>query len=80
MMRRALIVSWSDDVVVRVIQGRFDPGAVAGRIVFIGGTASRFQDVWTTPLGPNQPGLYIQALAARTLLAEYAAASQQTWR
>lgn len=63
-----------------VIQGRFDPGAVAGRIVFIGGTASRFQDMWTTPLGPNQPGLYIQALAARTLLAEYAAASQQTWR
>ena len=54
--------------------------AVAGRIVFIGGTASRFQDMWTTPLGPNQPGLYIQALAARTLLAEHAAASQQTWR
>jgi CHASE2 domain-containing sensor protein len=61
-----------------VIQDRFDPGAVAGRIVFIGGTASRFQDVWTTPLGPNQSGLYIQALAARTLLAEHAAASPQT--
>ena len=66
--------------VADLIQGRFDPRDVAGRIVFIGGTASRFQDVWKTPLGSNQSGIYIQALAARTLLAQHAAAAEDSFR
>ncbi len=66
--------------VADLIEGRFDPRDVAGRIVFIGGTASRFRDVWKTPLGSNQPGIYIQALAARTLLAQHAAAAEDPFR
>ncbi len=52
-----------------LIEGRFDASDVAGRLVFIGATAAEFQDLWTTPLGPAQPGVFIQAIAARTLAA-----------
>ncbi len=55
-----------------VLSGSFDPGDVAGRIVLIGGTAERFDDRWKTPLGEQADGIYIQALATRTLLAERA--------
>jgi len=55
-----------------VIEGRFDPREVAGRVVFIGATAAAFQDLWNTPLGPAQPGVWIQALAYRTLAARAA--------
>jgi HD-GYP domain-containing protein (c-di-GMP phosphodiesterase class II) len=57
---------------VDVLEGRFDPGDVAGRIVLVGATAVEFQDLWTTPIGPAQPGVLIQALAARTLAARRA--------
>lgn len=57
---------------VDVLEGRFDPGDVAGRIVLVGATAVEFQDLWTTPIGPAQPGVLIQALATRTLAAERA--------
>ncbi len=63
-----------------LIEGRFDARDVAGRVVFVGGTATRFQDVWATPLGKNQSGVYIQALAARTLLAEHRAESEESWQ
>src|SRR5262245_25171894 len=57
-----------------VIEGRFEPGDVAGRVVMIGASAAEFQDLWATPLGPAQPGVWIQALAYRTLAAERATA------
>ena len=38
----------------------------------IGATAAEFQDLWSTPLGPARPGVWIQAIAYRTLAAEQA--------
>ncbi|MDH3214134.1 MAG: CHASE2 domain-containing protein [Myxococcales bacterium] len=58
-----------------VIEGRFDPREVAGRVVFVGATAIEFQDLWSTPLGPARPGVWIQAVAYRTLAAERAGAA-----
>jgi HD-GYP domain-containing protein (c-di-GMP phosphodiesterase class II)/CHASE2 domain-containing sensor protein len=52
-----------------VIEGRFDPREVAGRIVLVGATAAEFQDLWSTPLGPARPGVFVQAVAVRTLAA-----------
>jgi putative nucleotidyltransferase with HDIG domain len=57
---------------VDVLEGRFDVGDVAGRIVLVGATAVEFQDLWTTPIAPAQPGVLIQALATRTLAARRA--------
>ena len=42
--------------IIDVIEGRSDPGEVAGRVVFIGATSGEFQDRWTPPLGPAIPG------------------------
>ena len=58
-----------------VIERRFDPREVAGRTVLVGATAAEFQDLWSTPLGPARPGVWIQALAYRTLAAERAGAA-----
>jgi len=58
--------------IVDVIDGRFDPALVAGRVVMLGATAAEFQDLWSTPLGPARPGVWIQAIAYRTLAAEHA--------
>lgn len=55
-----------------LLEGRFDPRDVEGRLVMVGATAAEFQDQWTTPLSPATPGVYIQAVALRTLLAERA--------
>lgn len=60
--------------IASVLEGRFDPRDVAGRIVLVGATAAEFQDLWSTPLGPARPGVWIQALALRTLAAERAGA------
>ena len=54
---------------IDVIDGRFDPRDVAGRVVLIGATAAEFQDLWPTPMGPAQPGVWIQAVAFRTAAA-----------
>lgn len=54
---------------VDVIEGRFDPRAVAGRVALVGATAAEFQDLWSTPLGPARPGVWIQAMLVRTLAA-----------
>ena len=58
--------------VADIIEGRFDARDVAGRVVMIGATAAEFQDLWSTPLAPAQPGVWIQAMAYRTLAAERA--------
>jgi len=58
--------------IVDVIDGRFDPREVAGRVVLVGATAAEFQDLWPTPLGPARPGVMIQAVAYRTLASEIA--------
>jgi HD-GYP domain-containing protein (c-di-GMP phosphodiesterase class II)/CHASE2 domain-containing sensor protein len=55
---------------IDVIEDRFDPAQIAGRVVMIGATAAEFQDLWSTPLGPARPGVWIQAIAYRTLAAE----------
>jgi HD-GYP domain-containing protein (c-di-GMP phosphodiesterase class II)/CHASE2 domain-containing sensor protein len=55
-----------------VVDGRFDPREVAGRVVLIGATAAEYQDLWPTPLGPARPGVLLQAVAYRTLAAERA--------
>ena len=60
---------------IDLLEGRFDSRDVAGRVVMIGATAAEFQDLWSTPLGPIRPGVWIQALAYRTLAAERAGAS-----
>jgi HD-GYP domain-containing protein (c-di-GMP phosphodiesterase class II)/CHASE2 domain-containing sensor protein len=52
-----------------VVENRFDPAAVAGRVVFVGATASEFQDLWTTPIGPARAGVWIQAIEYRALAA-----------
>src|SRR5208283_37397 len=58
--------------IVDVIDGRFDPRDIAGRVVLVGATAAEFQDLWSTPLGPARPGVMIQAVAYRTLAGEIA--------
>ncbi len=60
---------------VDIIEGRFDPREVAGHVVLVGATAVEFQDLWSTPLGPARPGVWIQAIAYRTLAAERAGAA-----
>ena len=60
--------------IVDLIEGRFDPELVRGRAVLIGATAAEFQDLWETPLAPARPGVWIQAVAYRTLAAERAGA------
>jgi len=57
---------------VDVIEGRFDARRIEGRAVLIGATGAEFQDLWDTPLGPAQPGVWIQAVVYRTLAAERA--------
>jgi HD-GYP domain-containing protein (c-di-GMP phosphodiesterase class II) len=57
---------------IDVIEGRFDPALIAGRVVLVGATAAEFQDLWSTPLAPARPGVWIQAIAYRTLAAERA--------
>ncbi len=55
---------------IDVVEERFDPALIRGRVVMIGATAAEFQDLWSTPLGPARPGVWIQAIAYRTLAAE----------
>lgn len=55
--------------IAQVLDGSFDARLVAGRAVFVGATAAEFQDLWATPLGPARPGVWIQAMTFRTLVA-----------
>jgi HD-GYP domain-containing protein (c-di-GMP phosphodiesterase class II)/CHASE2 domain-containing sensor protein len=58
-----------------VLESRFDPRDVAGRVVLVGATAVEFQDTWATPVGLARPGVWVQALLLRTLTAERSGAS-----
>ncbi|MGH0028920.1 MAG: CHASE2 domain-containing protein [Myxococcota bacterium] len=55
--------------IIDVIEGRFDPRDVAGRVALVGATAAEFQDLWATPVDPVQPGVWIQAVSYRTVAA-----------
>jgi putative nucleotidyltransferase with HDIG domain len=57
---------------VDLLEGRFDPRDVAGRVVLVGATAIEFQDTWATPVGLARPGVWVQAVLMRTLAAERA--------
>lgn len=60
--------------IVDLLEDRFDSRDVAGRVALVGATAVEFQDLWSTPLGPAQPGVWIQAVLVRTLAAARAEA------
>lgn len=51
-----------------VRDGRFDPALVRGRSILIGATAIEMGDRYGTPLWGVIPGVFVQALAAETLL------------
>jgi signal transduction histidine kinase/CHASE2 domain-containing sensor protein len=53
-----------------VMEGRFDPGDVRGRVVFVGATAPILQDLWPTPIAPTLPGVMIQAIEYRQHVAQ----------
>lgn len=61
---------------VELLEAPIDPERFRGRIVLVGPTAEELRDRWKTPLGGERPGVWIQAIAIRTLLAELA--GQQT--
>ena len=51
-----------------VMAGRLTPGALEGRIVFIGPTAAGLGDIRVTPFDPALPGVEIHATAADNIL------------
>lgn len=51
-----------------VLNGRFDPADLRGRIVFIGSTAVGGNDIHATAVDARFPGLKIQSVAAENLL------------
>lgn len=51
-----------------VLAGRVAPGALDGRIVFVGATALGVRDVVSTPLDRQYPGIEVHAVAAENLL------------
>jgi diguanylate cyclase (GGDEF)-like protein len=53
-----------------VLDGRLEPAVISDRVVFVGNTANQLHDRWSTPLDPAESGVFIQALAFRTLAAE----------
>jgi diguanylate cyclase len=54
---------------IDVLQGRIDPAQVAGKRLFVGGTAADMEDRYTVPRHGVLPGVVVQALAAETILA-----------
>jgi adenylate cyclase len=52
-----------------VLQERLPPGALEGRIVFVGTSAAGLMDIRSTPLDPYYPGVEAQATAADTIVA-----------
>jgi signal transduction histidine kinase len=57
---------------VDLLDGQYERADLAGRIVLVGATAAELRDLWNTPLSPAIPGVFVQALVVRTLLAERA--------
>ena len=54
---------------VDLLEGRHNDEEIRNAIVMIGASAVEFQDLWPTPLRPNEPGVVIQAQALRTFAA-----------
>jgi adenylate cyclase len=54
-----------------VERGAFDPQAVRGKVVVVGGTAEAFHDFHDTPVGDHMAGPEIQAAAISTALAGF---------
>jgi CHASE2 domain-containing sensor protein len=54
-----------------VLEGRFDPRAVRGKVVVVGETASVLHDLLPTSEGPFMPGPEAQANAISTVLRDY---------
>jgi len=51
-----------------VLEGQFDPGAIRGRIVLIGATATGTGDVFPTPFDPILPGVEVMSTAIAHLM------------
>ena len=54
-----------------VVENRFDPRDVRGRIVFVGATTPVLQDIKETAASPLMPGVEVHANAAATVLRGY---------
>jgi CHASE2 domain-containing sensor protein/predicted Ser/Thr protein kinase len=55
----------------QVLHGRFDRGAVHGKVVVVGATAPVLQDMHSTAAGSPMPGPEVQADAISTALADF---------
>lgn len=64
---------------VDIVEGRFDPSAVAGKKLIIGGTAADMEDRYAVPRHGVLPGVVVQMLAAETLLAGGAPGAASGW-
>ena len=53
---------------VDIIEGRFDPAAIAGKRLIVGGTAADMEDRYAVPLHGVMPGVVVQVLGAETIL------------
>jgi EAL domain-containing protein (putative c-di-GMP-specific phosphodiesterase class I)/CHASE2 domain-containing sensor protein len=53
---------------IDIVEGRFDPREVAGKKLFVGGTAADMEDRYAVPIHGVLPGVVVQTLAAETLL------------
>lgn len=53
---------------VDVVDGRVDPGELAGKLVFVGVTEKAVYDMRPTPLDPVYPGVELHATAAGNIL------------
>lgn len=60
--RRIPVYSYAD-----VLEGKIPAGALKGRSVLVGATASTLGDRWTAPDGERLPGVMIHAMGAETL-------------
>jgi CHASE2 domain-containing sensor protein len=56
---------------VQVLDGRFDPASVRGKVVVVGATAPVLQDMHATAAGSPMPGPEVQADAIATALADF---------
>lgn len=53
---------------IDILRGEIPSGALTGKLVFLGVTATGVYDAHSTPLGPSFPGLEIQANVAENLI------------
>ncbi|HVA12039.1 MAG TPA: CHASE2 domain-containing protein [Stellaceae bacterium] len=53
---------------VDILNGNFDPAAIAGKAVLVGATAVELGDQYAVPLHADLPGVVIQALAYESLV------------